>query len=182
MTWCHGCCCPASWNHWTRLGVGSGLEPQTGWLPSLRQAGRHWGPQGAAPREGDPWGPESRDYLSAPWEEPPTHDRVGCRGAARKTCWPIPLGTGKVGRGRALHTRPGLGQAQGLAGPGEPCRHNRSAGVPEAELMVLKLGAGLADHTHPPPHHPQDQSRAEMRRAGPGEAPTTRGSKRCVPP
>lgn len=47
--------------------------------------------------------------------------------------------------------------------------------------MVLKLGAGLADHTHSP-HHPQDQSRAEMRWAGPGEAPTTRGSKRCVPP
>lgn len=31
------------------------------WLAAapLRQVGRHWGPQGAAPREGDAWGPES---------------------------------------------------------------------------------------------------------------------------
>ena len=110
-----------------------------------------------------------------------THDRAGCGGAAR-TCLPILLGMGKVGRGRALHTRPGLGQAQGPVGPGELCRHNRSAGGPEAEVMVLKLGTGLADRVHPPAHHPQDQSRAEMQQAGPAEALTTRGSKRCVPP
>ena len=32
VTRCQGRCCPASWNRWTRLGVGSGLDPQTGWL------------------------------------------------------------------------------------------------------------------------------------------------------
>lgn len=104
------------------------------------------------------------------------------QGSSQEDRRPIPLGTGKAGRGKALHTRPGLGQVQGPVGQGEPCRHNRSAGGPEAELMVLKLGAGLADCARPPPHHPQDRSRVEMRRVGPAEAPTTRGSKRCVPP
>lgn len=117
-----------------------------------------------------------------PGKGPPTHDRAGRRGAARKICRPIPLGTGKAGRGKALHTHPGLGQVQGPVGQGEPCRHNRSAGGPKAELMVLKLGTGLADCARSPPHHPQDRSRVEMRRVGPAEAPTTRGSKRCMPP
>lgn len=74
-----------------------------------------------------------------------THDRVGV-GAARKICCgPSHWERAKWGRGRALHTRPGLGQAQGWRDQVNR-RHNRSAGVPEAELMVLKLGAGLVDY------------------------------------
>lgn len=151
------------------------LDPGWGlvaaWSPRLAgfltETSLHWGPQGAAPGKETPWGPESRDYLSALGKNPPTQDRQGV-GISQKTCWPIPRNGQRAEAGLCTPVRV-WGRPRGWR-PGVNRAATTGQQGPEAELMVLKLGAGLAEWTRILSITPGPES-AEMRRAGPGEAP-----------